>query len=410
MAKKSDTEWYIPRGFSAAGLHCGIKASALDLALVVSAAPVSAAGVYTQNLVRAACIDWNRDQTPSDRIRAVVVNSGNANACTGERGFRDTLAMASAVAQGLSTADARVLPEQVLVLSTGVIGVQLPMEKVLSGIPRAIQQVTEARTGFADAANAIRTTDHHAKTASRRWEAGGQEYRIFGMCKGAGMIGPNMATMLAIVLSDWHMTSAEADMCLRHAADQSFNRISVEGHTSTNDCALLLAPRIPAAANIDHRSRDRDLYTFQQTLDEVFLELALQIPTDGEGATHLIEIRVAGTSSDDEADRIARTIALSNLVKTAVAGADPNWGRIVSAAGYAGVPFNPRDVGLSINGLSVFAHGEPASFDARVVSRSIADAHRTLIELEVGAGTGRAVHWTSDLTAAYVKLNAEYTT
>ena len=224
------------------------------------------------------------------------------------------------------------------------------------------------------------------------------------------MIGPNMATMLAILLTDWPMTPAEADACLRHAADHSFNRISVEGHTSTNDCALLLSPQTAEIAEDQWRARDRSLFSFQQVLDGLCLELALQIPADGEGASHLIEIRVTGTSTDDEAERIARTIALSNLVKTAIAGADPNWGRIVSAAGYAGVPISPLDIGLSINKLAVFARGEPTRFDAREVSQSIANTHRTLIEIEVGAGPGQAVHWTSDLTAAYVKLNAEYTT
>lgn len=391
----------LPEGYWFAGAHCGIKASAPDLALIVSVRPCVAAGVYTTNLVRAACIDWNRSITPAADVRAIVVNSGNANACTGKQGVADNEAMAASVAGALGP-DA-IGSRQVLVLSTGVIGRPMPIQTVQRGIAAVSQSLSGDAAAFEAAASAILTTDHSRKTASAAFSAAGRTYRIAAMAKGAGMIGPAMATMLAVIVTDYPLSPSAADGAIREAVDQSFNRISVEGHMSTNDAAILLAP--PAGRDAVAGRPD-----FQASLNAVCLELARKIPTDGEGATHLIEIRVSGAGSDQAADRIARTIALSNLVKTAVAGADPNWGRIVSAAGFAGVPFDVRDVSLTVNGIPLFERGEPVVFDPRETSRSIRQQRETLIALAVGRGPGAATHYTSDLTADYVRLNAEYTT
>ncbi|MFN6207643.1 MAG: bifunctional glutamate N-acetyltransferase/amino-acid acetyltransferase ArgJ [Planctomycetota bacterium] len=393
----------VPRGFRFGGVACGIKPSGLpDLALVVADTAVVAAGVYTQNLVHAASIDWNRAITPTATLRAIVINSGNANACTGARGVADNAEMASQVASGLSALSTQnVAREQVLVLSTGVIGQHLPMERVRRGIEQCLGHLEASGDGFAAAAKAILTTDHGPKTTALEHESG---FAITAMCKGAGMIGPNMATMLGIITTDFALTPQTADAVLRQAVNRSFNRISVEGHTSTNDAVLLLAPlaKSPPPAP--------QVAVFQTELNRLCIDLAKRIPTDGEGAQHLIHIQVQGAGDDAGADRMARAIALSNLVKTAVAGGDPNWGRIVSAAGYCGANFSVSETSLQLNGIEVFREGQPTDFDRKRASQSIKQNRLTEILLTVGSGPGSSEHWTSDLTVEYVKLNAEYTT
>ena len=398
----------LPKGFSYSGLHCGIKKSgALDLALIMANEPCTAVGMYTQYLVRAASIDWNRTITPCDSFKAVVVNSGNANACTGAQGVADNSEMARLTAEVCSVrARPRIQPQQIAVLSTGVIGQLMPMDKVRSGIRAAHAVLGASSQHFASAANAILTTDRGPKTAYRRIETGQGTRTIVAMAKGAGMIGPNMATMLGVIMSDFPMSVEAADQAIRTAVGLSFNRISVEGHTSTSDAVLLLCPRCESGLEIDVST----LGLIQENLNSLCIELAKRIPTDGEGASHLIHITVTGTATAADADRIARCIALSNLVKTAISGADPNWGRIVSAAGYAGVSFSVDQTDLRINGHVVFLQGQPAPFDPTTVSKSIRNTPQTEIELSVGRGPGQIDHWTSDLTADYVKLNAEYTT
>lgn len=393
----------LPRGFKFGGVACRIKPSGLpDLALVVADEPVVAAGVYTQNLVHAASIDWNRAITPTGSLRAIVVNSGNANACTGARGAVDNAEMAAQVAEELTRLEGRsVSREQVIVLSTGVIGQHLPMDRVREGIAGCAVKLASSPEGFAAAARAILTTDHGPKTNSVRHSAG---FSIAAMCKGAGMIGPNMATMLGIIATDFPLTPGEADSVLRTAVNRSFNRISVEGHTSTNDAVLLLAPRD------QNRRKPAELAVFQAELNRLCIDLAQRIPTDGEGAQHLIHIRIQGARHEQDAERIARAIALSNLVKTAIAGGDPNWGRIVSAAGYCGAKFKVDETSLTLNGTVVFELGQPTDFDRRATSLSIRENRLTEILLSVGSGPGETEHWTSDLTVDYVKLNAEYTT
>jgi glutamate N-acetyltransferase / amino-acid N-acetyltransferase len=398
----------LPRGFRFAGVSAGIKtrANTKDIALIVADEPCVAAGVYTTNQIVAAPVVLSRSRTPSDQIRGIVINSGNANACTGTRGHQDAVEMTRLAAESIS-GSAPSTAEQFVVMSTGVIGRFLPMDKIRSGIARASQQLGASESDYLDAVDGIMTTDAFRKIADRTSISTRGEHRIVGMCKGAGMIGPKMATMLAIVISDAPIEPTEAQRMLQSAANRSFNCISVEGHMSTNDSLVLLC-RKPSASCPALGIADRAI--FEADLTELCIELAKKIPDDGEGATHLIEIHVRGANVDADADAIARSIALSNLVKTAITGGDPNWGRIVSAAGYAGVPIHPNRTALWINGLPIFAQGEPLPFDAKVVSESIRSQKLTLIELEVGLGPGEAVHWTTDLNTEYVRFNSEYTT
>ncbi len=392
---------HLPIGFRFAGVCAQIKKSGLpDLALIVTDQPATAAGVYTQNVVRAASIDWNRSITPTASLRGVIVNSGNANACTGPRGIVDNEAMAAAVANQIGAG-----PGQICVLSTGVIGHLLPMDKISTGIVDALSSLGDSPAHFDAAANAILTTDHAAKTLQANFTIEGQSIAIAAMAKGAGMIGPNMATMLAVVLTDANLTAESAHAIIGRVANRSFNQISVEGHTSTNDALLLIASGAAGS-----RLTGTSLVEFESKLTQICIELAKKIPADGEGATHLISIRVTGAANDPDADRIARAIANSALVKCAITGGDPNWGRIVSAAGYCGVSLKPEEIHLQINGHELFRAGTPTKFDAKTVSQSMRSNFDTDIELTVGQGLGSSQHWTSDLTVAYVQFNSEYTT
>lgn len=400
----------LPLGFRYAGVRCGLKrsAGALDIALIVSDMPAVAAGVYTQNLVVAAPVTLCRSRTPSANVRAVIVNSGNANACTGKQGAEDAAQMCRWTAEYLQSLKSgqEIGQDQVLVMSTGVIGRFLAMDKIQAGIQQAVQELSEESSAFLRASDGILTTDKARKTTSRQCTLGGRTIHLAGMAKGAGMIGPNMATMLCCVLTDACLRADQAQRLLQLAADKSFNNISVEGHTSTNDSMILMAngasggPPLEAEQEIE----------FSQHLEAMCIELAKQIPADGEGATHLIEIRVTGADSQEDARKIATEVARSNLVKCAVLGADPNWGRIVSAVGYAGVKIDIQQVSLRVNGIELFASGEPVRFDAVQASQSIRDNFETLIDLKVGNGSGNCTHWTSDLTHAYVEFNSAYTT
>ncbi len=400
--------YHLPIGFRFAGVSAAIKkkAGTKDIALIVSDAPAVAAGVYTQNQVVAAPVVLCRSRTPLANARAVVVNSGNANACTGLRGDADARRMCELVANGLEAGNEKMLAEQTLVMSTGVIGHFLPMEKVEAGIHQAVTELAVGETAFLKAADAIMTTDVARKVTTRATELGGKRIHIAGMAKGAGMIGPNMATMLCCVVTDAKLSAVQAQRLLTNAANKSFNNISVEGHTSTNDTMLLLANGQSGGNELTAAEESQ----FAEHLEAMCIELAKQIPADGEGSVHLIEVRVTGARSDDDARKISHCVASSNLVKTAVHGGDPNWGRIVSAAGYAGPTIETAKLALNINGISLFAAGEPVAFDAKVASQSIRDNHTTLIELTVGSGPGACTHWTSDLGVAYVRFNSEYTT
>lgn len=399
---------HLPVGFRFAGVSAGIKtkANAKDITLIVSDGPCVAAGVYTTNQVVAAPVVVSRSRTPSNTVRGIVVNSGNANACTGEQGHKDAIEMTKLAALAVDPTG-KLTSEQFVVMSTGVIGRFLPMDKIEKGVREAAKELAATEQGYLNACDGILTTDIARKIGDRTFQLGGQETHIVGMCKGAGMIGPKMATMLAILITDAPLEPAQAQRLLQAAANKSFNCISVEGHMSTNDSMVLLAAQ--PSENRPAISGDEEKL-FSEQLNTLSIELAKKIPDDGEGATHLIEIHIDGANNDADADAIARSVALSNLVKTAITGGDPNWGRIVSAAGYAGVPMRPDLTALEINGLPVFAKGEPLPFDAAEVSSSIKASKLTRIHLRVGLGPGEAMHWTTDLNTEYVRFNSEYTT
>jgi glutamate N-acetyltransferase/amino-acid N-acetyltransferase len=393
----------VPKGYLLAGVHCRIKRDPhkQDLALVMSETPASAAGVYTQNLVYAAPVAVDRARTPSDRIRAVAICSGVANACTGERGLRDAEQMAR-----LAAAACGAEPDEALVLSTGVIGAFLPMDYVAQGIAAAAVKLGRSESSLMAAARGMLTTDTVHKLAGRTISIAGRDIQITGMAKGAAMMGPNMATMLAVIMTDAALAPPVAQAALSAATNESFNCMSVDGHVSTNDTVLLLANGAAGGAPL----AGDELAAFQTALDEVCIDLAKAIAGDGEGATHLVTIEVGGCATRQTALEIAKTVANSPLVKTALHGADPNWGRIVSAAGYAGVPFDPNGVSLRLNGFLLYQKGAPVEFDGRAVSESIRDHRDTLVQLEFGEGSAERRFWTTDLTAEYVRLNADYHT
>ncbi|MGL4513654.1 MAG: bifunctional glutamate N-acetyltransferase/amino-acid acetyltransferase ArgJ [Lacipirellulaceae bacterium] len=394
-----------PQGFSGQGVYCGVKedTSRLDLSLVVSDRPAVGVGVYTQNLVQAAPVTFDRERTPSERVRVVAVNSGCANACTGARGRRDAERMATLAAEAVGAPI-----DSALVMSTGVIGVHLSIDKIAAGLAQAAAELGDSAESLERVARGIMTTDTVTKIRTRQISVDGVTVTVTGVAKGAAMIGPNMATMLALVMTDAKLTPQDAQGALSEAVVESFNCISVDGHTSTNDTLLLVAN---GAASADGTPLSgKGLADFRATLVEVCEDLAIAIPSDGEGATHLITVEVHGCRTRDDAVRIGKTVADSPLVKTAIAGADPNWGRIVSAAGYAGVPFDPANVALLINGLLVYDKGTPVPFDERTVSDSIASQRDTLLVLLLDEGDASARFWTTDLTAEYVRLNADYRT
>ncbi|MDB5350412.1 MAG: glutamate N-acetyltransferase/amino-acid acetyltransferase [Planctomycetota bacterium] len=396
------SEFSIPKGYRASGVRAGIKPSGgLDLALIVADAPGAAAGTFTTNRVAAAPVKWDRELLPSDGIRAIVINAGNANAATGEVGYQNARRTAEIVADHLQCD-----PEGVLVASTGVIGHQLPMDCLEEGIGRGFEALSYEPSGFNDAANAILTTDSRPKIVSRRIPLESGKFTLFGMAKGAAMIGPRMATMLGFLITDARIAPGALQGILSRAVDESFNCISVEGHTSTNDTVLLLA-----GSNSDRPFlRGDDLKAFSAVVEDACIELAKMIPDDGEGATHRITVDVQGCRDRDEAEKIARAVADSPLVKTAIHGADPNWGRIVSAAGYAGIPFAESEMSLRLNGVPLYAEGVPLPFDAESVSRDLRANREVHILLSFTRGGASIRFWTCDLTAEYIRLNADYTT
>jgi glutamate N-acetyltransferase/amino-acid N-acetyltransferase len=399
------TDWHIARGYRFAGLHCGIRPDAQrrDLALMVSDAPASAAGVFTQNRVRAAPVHVCQERLPSAVARGVVVCSGNANACTGRQGLDDARRMATVAAEAVGCQ-----PEQFLVCSTGVIGRVLPMAQVEMGIRSAASRIDASPASLEEAAHAILTTDTRIKVSTRSVDVGGAEVRLTGLAKGAAMIGPNLATMLAFVFSDASVSPADLATVAARAGDQSFNCVSVEGHTSTNDTLLLFANgrSQPGAAFLS----GSDLERFGTSVTAVCRDLSRAIADDAEGATHLVTVEVEGLRDEAEARRVAKAVADSPLVKTAIYGADPNWGRIVSAAGYAGVAFEETDLSLWLGDLLLYHAGTPQPFEPATASAYLKREREILLRLRFTLGSGRATFWTCDLTQEYVRLNADYTT
>ena len=393
----------LPQGFRVGGAHAGLKRNPTreDISLVVSDLPATAAGVYTTNLVFAAPVAFDRARTPGSGFRAIAINSGNANACTGTRGLDDAAAMAKAAAATLAVPEAGVL-----VLSTGIIGEFPPLEKIKAGIATVADRLGDDADAVVTAARGMMTTDTRPKLSGSSFSAGGTSHTLFGMAKGAAMVGPRMATMLGVILTDAAVSPADAQRLLGEATEQTFNCVSVDGHTSTNDTVLLLANGAAGGAPLAGAGLD----AFAKALADACEALAREIADDGEGATHVLRVEVTGCRTRDEARQIARTVADSPLVKTAIHGADPNWGRIVSAAGYSGVSFDPNRLALRLNGTLLFEHGQPVAFDADRVSASIKAARETLIELAVHGGPAAIRFYSSDLTAEYVHLNADYHT
>jgi glutamate N-acetyltransferase / amino-acid N-acetyltransferase len=390
-----------PAGFRAAGVSTGIKAraGALDLALLVSDTPATAAAVFTTNRAQAAPVLVSREHLAATHgvARAVVVNSGCANACTGEAGVQ--------VARDSAREAARLVgcpAEQVLVSSTGVIGVNLPPEKMLGGLPVAMQHL--GRDQGALAAQAIMTTDPFPKEAAARVSINGKDVAIGGMAKGSGMIEPNMATMLGFVTTDAAVPKALLDRALTAAVNDTFNAITVDGECSTNDCVMLLANGASGVA-VDESSYE----AFEYALRAVCLQLAIGIVRGGEGATKLVAITVTGAATTAEARRAAKAIANSPLVKTAIHGGDPNWGRLIAVAGRAGVEFNLGRANVTIGTVVLFSDGQPHDEAAPEAAAYLKNSEIT-IQVDLGAGAAASTVWTCDLSAEYVRINAEYRT
>ncbi len=388
-----------PRGFRAAGIAAGIKKTgAPDVALLVSDVPAPCAAMFTQNLVQAAPIAVCKEHLNAhgDSMRAIVINSGNANAVTGQEGLANARKAVTRAATELGLE-----PGQVLVMSTGVIGVQLPISNLLAGISTAVEVLSNE--GGHDAARAIMTTDTRPKEIAVRVESSAPDsgFVIGGMCKGAGMIHPNMATMLAVITTDANVPRGELQEMLKQAVDDSFNCISVDGDTSTNDSVALLANGLSGVRP------ERE--TFQSALTFVCRELAKMVVKDGEGATKLVTITVSGARSEAEAKQIASTIATSMLVKTAIYGRDANWGRVLAAAGRSGAWFDPQNASLRFGNLPVLKDGTPLPFSEEEALK-ILSADEIEMVLELGVGQASATMWTCDLTHEYVSINAEYRT
>ena len=389
-------------GFRASGICCGIKDGDPDLALIVSDLPATAAGVFTRSTVPGAPVVLSRQRLRSGRKRGVIVNSGIANVAMGARGARAAEAMTEMAARAIGCS-----PEEMLVASTGVIGEALPLAKIRAGIPKAREAL--APKGLGDAARAIMTTDTFPKLAIRRVRVGGRPVTVAGIAKGSGMIEPRMATMLAFLLTDAPVAPAFLRRLLRSTAAEPFNRVSIDGETSTSDTLLLLANGA-SGGNPLQGPRSPGSGALADALVAVGSDLARDLARDGEGATKLVTVRVEGARSRTEAERAARRIGNSVLVKTALFGGDPNWGRILQAVGAGEIRVNLPRAEIRLGGVAVFRRGASAGPGARArAGRKLAEPEIE-IRVNLGVGRGRASLWTCDLSYDYVKINAEYTT
>lgn len=403
--KQAPSEAALPRGFRFAATACGLKKTgALDLALLSSDVPASAAAVFTQNLVIAAPVVVSKAHLKASkgRMRAVIVNAGNANCATGTSGYAASVKTVEETARHL-----RCRPDEVAVCSTGVIGVPLPVEKILRALSGITKNRRPSARSFAEFSLAICTTDTRPKTETASFKMAGKRIHLVGCSKGAGMIHPNMATTLAFVATDANIAPSLLQRTLRDVTTRTFNAITIDGDTSTNDTLLVLANGAAGAPAITPGSAAHR--AFSKALEEVLQSLALQIVADGEGAQRVIEIEVRGAKSELVARRIAQTIATSPLVKTAFAGGDPNWGRIFAAAGRAGVKFDPNRVDIHMAGIPVLRRGQPLDFNERAASNRLLEKEVHVI-VNLHAGRASARYWTCDFTAEYVRINASYRT
>lgn len=393
----------LPKGFRFSATGCGLKKSGLDLGLITSDFPASAACLFTKNRVQAAPVLASQAhlRQSRQRIRGIIVNSGNANCATGTEGIATAATTVLKAAWELG----RYHPSQMLVCSTGVIGVPLPWKKIIYAIPRLVRSRRAAPKSFEQLTRAIMTTDTFPKWAATNYTVGGKRVKLLGCAKGAGMIHPNMATMLGFIVTDAAVSPPALQHALRGAAAKTFNAISVDGDTSTNDTLALLANGASGVRRV--REGSADYRKFCAALESVCRSLALQIVSDGEGAQRIVEIEVEGAISDHEADRVARTIANSPLVKTAIAGGDPNWGRILAAVGRAGAKLDPDRVDIRMGGMLVCRAGCAYPFNEKNAHRKLL-AKRVSIVFDMKIGKGQARIWTCDFTAEYVRINASY--
>lgn len=388
-----------PKGFTATGIHCGIKHKKKDLAVVISDVPASVAGVFTTNAIQAAPLKVTKDVVyNTQKMQAIIVNSGNANACTGKQGELDALAM-----QRLAADQFDIDSNLIGVASTGVIGEPLPMAPIIHGVSKL--QPNDELTGALDFAQAIMTTDTVMKNTSYATTIDGKEIVIAGVAKGSGMIEPNMATMLGFITTDAKIESADLQAALSAITDKTFNSITVDGDTSTNDMVLVMANGL--AENDTLTPAHPEWQTFLDALEMVSQDLAKLIAKDGEGATKLIEVSVKGATSDEEARKIAKTVVGSPLVKTAVFGCDANWGRIIAAVGYSGAAINPETITIRLGDILVVENSEPVKFSEDQAMNYLKQ-HEINIAVELNNGTGEGLAWGCDLTYDYVQINASY--
>ena len=392
-----------PRGFLAAGVACGIKKSGnSDLGLIVCPMGAKAAAVFTTNKVVSAAVEVCKRHVKNAEIQAVVVNSGCANTCTGQKGIDNAIKMCAATAEQIEAE-----PGNVLVASTGIIGVQLPMKKVIAGIHKAAAKLSASAAAGLDFATAIMTTDTRPKQAVRRLDISAREVTIAGTIKGAGMIGPNMATTLSFITTDAAISKPLLTAALKRAVGDSLNKLTVDGHQSTNDTCMILASGL--AGNRPIVSRCPRYRRFAKVLAELCDDLARQMAHDAEGATRIFKVVVKGAATKADAARAARAVADYPLVKCAVHGGDPNWGRIICAVGSAGVKLNTGKLSCRLDDVAVFKNGAPRKFDAKKASRVVSQDEHT-ISVDLGAGGASDFCYGCDLSAEYVKINAEYHT
>ena len=392
----------VPKGFKTAAYSSGIKKSGkLDLALICADKPVECAGVFTTNKVVAAPVRITESRMRQGLCQAILVNSGNANACTGNQGLQDARRCGDLVAETLDIA-----PELVAVSSTGVIGVPLPMHCFEEHVPSLCRMLSHDQ--FDGVAKAMMTTDAFPKMCGRTINIDGQEVRLLGLAKGAGMIHPDMATMLAFVVTDAVLADGLLDEALRQSVNASFNRITVDRDTSTNDMALLLASG--DAENPEISEGSAALGQFCGALNEIMLELAKMIARDGEGATKLVRIQINGAANDADALLAARSVATSQLVKTAFFGEDANWGRIIAAVGYSGADVDPDKVNISFDDVAMVSNGLGLDSAQEARASEVLKKPEFTVTVDLALGEGSAYYYTSDLTYDYVKINADYRT
>lgn len=405
--KKIDGGVTAAKGYKAAGLRAGIKPGKTnkDMAMIYSEVPAAAAGTFTKNVVKAAPVLWDKNLVETTGVaQAVVVNSGIANACTGEEGYEDAKNMAAYAGRALGVDE-----DKVLVASTGVIGFTLPMDVIKSGIDMLKDAISNSREAAADAATAILTTDTHKKEIAYEFELSGKTVHMGAMCKGSGMIHPNMGTMLGFITTDADISQHLLQKALRATIDDTFNMVSVDGDTSTNDTVLIMANGLAGNAAINEENEDYN--TFVNVLYEVNKYLAKQIASDGEGATRLFEVNVVGAPDVKTAKILAKSIVTSNLTKCAVYGKDANWGRILCAMGYSGAEFDPYKVDIVIsseNGsIKLVENGKATAFDEEQAT-AILSPDTVIATADIKLGDASATAWGCDLTYDYVKINADY--